>query len=252
MMRNKRGSKRGMIHIEVTLAFVIFLIGISLSVFFFTPIQKVLLHKSVMFTLKNNFLDNTTSNLYSWDYNINSSFNYYCLLLPSDFGNFDKNHIMLEEAGNSLMFNKTITPCGGPPSQHFVLVECGGTEKKNVTLIYSQDENLSNSNSRIQYSIPNDISSSYINSPSRKQQILSWNRLLQINDSYHHDYESLKNKLIGNANADFNIIVRNSTSTLLDMSRQIPENVRVSSDQAILRIQKGNQSFIAFFDFLVW
>jgi len=244
-------NKRGMIHVEVALAFVIFLVGISLSVFFFTPVQRALLHKSVVFTLKNNFLDNTTSNIYSWDYNINSSYNYYCLLMPDDF---DKNHIMLKSNGNRLPFNKTNSLCSGSPSQHFVLVKCYGcSENENVTLMYSKDENLSDFHDSIHSSVdPNDISGSYIHSPGRKQQVISWNKLLYMNESYYNDYASLKSELVGTANVDFNIIIRNSTSTLLDMSRQIPENVRVSSDQAILRIQKGNESSITFFDFLIW
>ncbi len=239
-------TKKALVHIEVAIAFGIFLVGILLMLSFFTPIQKLILHRSILNTLAQNVFNNLTTPVFVFGCDILSSgSDCDCYVVDIDDASsvcgtpltktnlevISGNEVDFWVSGSNLYLDATVG------NDFTVLFSC----EESMSADETRSKECSVCNARISCSQP--APTLYV----------SYNRLKILNDSYYNDYQNVKTSLIGKANANFGIVVRDAANNeLFRMMREIPKGATVASYTISETMVRQGKMQVVFFDFYIW
>lgn len=240
-------TKKALVHVEIAVAFGVFLVGLLFMLSLFTPIQKLILHRSILNTLTQNVLNNVTIPVYSSGCNLVSTSTTSCDCYVVDIseafsicGPLREKNFKIISNGNEVNFfisdsnlslDKTVS------DEFIVLFSCEELMSTGETV--RECDSLCGSGVSCSQPTP----TLYV----------SYSRLEVLNESYYENYQDVKTSLIGETNANFGIIIRDSANNeLFRMMKEIPRGAIVASYTISETMVKQGEMQVVFFDFYIW
>lgn len=221
-------NQRGMSHIEVILATLMFVGFIVFAFYFFTPMSKNSIADSSVDYLIRELENNLTVEVQKYSVILNSDSKTFVNVSINNIGISDR--VRVEDYHESVLSSSI--------ENGDIYFDRAGNE---YAIIYLSED--------LPY-VTNSISSNELEQEpplgaSSVSNMLSIIRLKEIVNIYNSNYEELKGKLNIPSQTDFSFYFQYSNGTTIRVSKKIPENVNIYSDQKYYEVlnAEGSRGF---------
>ncbi len=227
-------NKRGIGHIEVILAFVLFVGFLLFGLYFFNPLNNTRVLDSSLFYVNDEITRNVTGEILVYGVVVNDSVTNDTVTIPLAFEGWDENHgFRVERSGGEKVNaryenSKAIFERQGD----FFFFIVFGDFPYNPGAISGTPEVLVS---------PRD----YSISSSDTKKIFSEQLALDLNNSYAASYDSLKTRFNIPRRVDFSFLLKLDNGDLVEARQPVPDGVDVFSDVKRVEVVRvdGSRSF---------
>ncbi len=225
---------KGMGHVEVILAFVLFMGFLVFGLYFFNPLSNDRVLGSSLFYAVDEVMDNTTREILTYGVSLNDSDFVVAqnISFPLSREGIDGEGVYVETS--------TGIPLRGKYAAGALYVS-----RNNSEFFYARLGNFITDEGPIPNAAFLEYGSNYTISSSDKKNVVSEALLLGLNQSYYSDYDSVRTSFNLPRRVDFAVEAVIDGENVIRMSRQIPEGFEVVSQierVEVLRID-GHISF---------
>lgn len=227
--------KRGMGHIEVILAFVLFIGFLIFGLYFFNPLDSARVLDSTLYYAQDSIYDNSSSNIVSYSVIIKDQVSDEKISFPLERGNADGYGVYAESLNGQKLdvsySSGTVNIDRQDADNNFITVRFGDFDE--FTPLVEGASQLDEGDFSI--------------STSESKKIISEKNLDRLNWTYYKDYEGLKKSFNLPGRTEFSFSVVFSSDDGIYASRTIAEGLDVFSDSERKEILRNDGS-ISFAD----
>lgn len=215
-------NKRGISHLEVIFAFLMFISFVAFAIYFFNPLENKDSSEFKTRYILDNLIRNLSVEMVKYSVLINGSA--VAIGLENDVSNLSA--YVEDYLGETISFNKV--------SDKVYVINSDGSKKLIVIRFSDQIEDLSNP------SVGDSGNDNYSIASVNSEQILSEKKLKEMNESYNLDYNNLKNRLGIPANEDFSFSLLIDGNEAINSGSKNPSSLQVFAFEKSLKILKAN------------
>lgn len=225
-------EKKGLSHIEVIMAFIMFMAAIMVIFYFFDPIRERNTDNYVIEELYKNIIEMTSNESYRYSVIVNNAGNQINVLtislnkeIPADY------YIVVRNLSGDFI------PAKIDNSDREKFCFNGAQAGVFVSVIFSP---VRTNQASFQGNC-NDVDETYFDiSSARKEKIASEIRFKEFNDSYYMSYQSLKDNFNIDSISDFDFSLKFDDGFTIEQIKQIPSKTEIGALNKRIEILREN------------
>lgn len=230
-------NKRGVSQIEVIFAFLLFIAFVFVALYFLNPTKNPSEDNTVAQQTFNNIIQQANTNFIKYSVVFSDSVVNNAVAVNLSDTNLSLNANAEDYYGNTLPINRDSADPAIiyiKPDSNFSIIKYGEDLPKNYSLPDTPTLNTDD----------------YIIASATSEQIVSENKILQLNSSYYSDYYNTKDKLEISKDKDFSFSFVFNNSDKIEAGVTIPEIANVYSYQSNVKLLRKDGT-IKFADVII-
>lgn len=230
--------KRGIGHVEVVVAFVLFIGFLIFGLYFFNPLDSTRLLDSTLFYAKKAVIDNASVSTLTYTIVLNNTVSVPVVSVPLERGKSMGNGFRVEN-----QLGKAVDSAYDSGNIKF--------DRNAGYLFYVRFGDFESKSSEIKDAVPLTIVKNFTISSSDNDEIVSEAKLAILNASYYSDYDRVRTAFNLPRRTDFSVEVDlHDPENKIFMTREIPAGLDIASDKSRVEILRLDGS-VSFADVIV-